>query len=183
MERIPGDGGGGSASLAMPGLRGESGEDRATAVQGAVQQAIRGDRGGSLRECRRQSGGAAFPLAGDHGACDRPALLGTMGPAASQAGAETDGSGRLLWEGNGLLGQSTFPARQPDHYRTPRALSFIAAARASPAAPAHPATVSTKPGPSPGNRAAPRPPSCRESLRSVARCSVSPPRTRCRSSC
>src|ERR1700722_6847673 len=96
VERIPGDGGGGSASVALPGVRGAGGKDRATAVQGAVQQAIRGDRGGSLRECRRQSGGAAFPLAGDHGALDRPALLGTMGAAASQARVETDGSGRNL---------------------------------------------------------------------------------------
>src|SRR3984957_20807673 len=96
MERIPGDGGGGSASLAMPGLRGAGGKDRATAVQGSVQQAIRRDLGGSLRERRRQSGGAAFPLAGDHSARDRPALLGTMGPAASQASAEKDGRGRNL---------------------------------------------------------------------------------------
>src|SRR6204780_1974827 len=94
VERISGDRGGGSAPLAMPGLRGTGGKDRATAVQGAVQQALRGDRGGSLRECRGQSGGAAFPLAGDHGARNRPALLGTVGPAASQASAETDGGGR-----------------------------------------------------------------------------------------
>src|ERR1700733_557674 len=96
VERISGDRGGGSAPLALPGLRGSGGKDRATAVQGAVQQAIRGDRGGSLRECRRQSGGAAFSLAGDYGARNRSALLGTMGPAASQASAETDGSGRNL---------------------------------------------------------------------------------------
>src|SRR5664279_2283511 len=91
MERIPCDRGCGGASLAMPGMRGPGGKDRATAVQGAVQQAVRRDRGGSLRECRRQSGGAAFPLAGDHRARDRHALLGTVGPAASQASAETDG--------------------------------------------------------------------------------------------
>src|ERR1700722_6675639 len=96
MERIPGDGGGGSTTVAMPGLRVAGGKDRATAVQGSIQQAIRRDLGGSLRERRRQSGGAAFPLAGDHGARDRLALLGAMGPAASQASAETDGSGRDL---------------------------------------------------------------------------------------
>src|SRR5664279_4883918 len=96
MERVPCDGSGRGASLAMPAMRGAAGKDRATTVQGTVQQAIRRDRGRSLRECRRQSGGTAFPLAGDHGTRDRPALFGTVGPAASPAGAETDGSGRDL---------------------------------------------------------------------------------------
>src|ERR1035441_710243 len=91
MERISCDRGCGGASLAMPGMRGPGGKDRATALQGAVQQAIRRDRVGSLRECCRQSGGAAVPLAGNYGARDRHALLGTVGPAASQASAETDG--------------------------------------------------------------------------------------------
>src|SRR5207247_6314576 len=96
MERISCDGGCGSASFAMPGMRGSCRKDRATTVQGAVQQAIRRDRGGSLRECRRQPGGAAFPLARDDSARDRHALLGAVGQAASQARAETDGGGRDL---------------------------------------------------------------------------------------
>src|ERR1022692_3392212 len=61
LERISCDRGRGGASLAMPRMRGPGGKDRAIALQGAVQQAIRRDRGRSLRECGCQSGGAAFP--------------------------------------------------------------------------------------------------------------------------
>src|ERR1019366_7300754 len=89
MERISCDRGCGGASLAMPGMRGPGGKDRATAVQGAVQQAVRRDRGGSLRECRRQSGGAAFPLAGDHRARDRHALRCTQTPCEQACAAPT----------------------------------------------------------------------------------------------
>src|ERR1019366_9184625 len=64
--------GGSILPRAEAGMRGAGRKDRATTVQGAIQQAVRRDRGGGLRECRRQSGGAAFPLAGDHGARDRP---------------------------------------------------------------------------------------------------------------
>src|ERR1035438_2757735 len=103
LECVSRDRGGGGASLAMPGMRGAGRKDRATTVQGAIQQAVRRDRGGGLRECRRQSGGAAFPLAGDHGARDRPTLLGTVGPAASQASAETDPRGRDLWGEKGQV--------------------------------------------------------------------------------
>src|SRR5438067_13365595 len=98
MERISGDRGGGGTSVAMPGMWGAGGKDRATAVQRTVQQAIRRDRGGGMRECRRQSGGAAITLAGDHGARDRTAVLGTVGAGASQASAETNGGGRDLPE-------------------------------------------------------------------------------------
>src|ERR1019366_50396 len=68
LECVSRDRGGGGASLAMPGMRGAGRKDRATTVQGAIKQAVRRDRGGGLRKCRRQSGGAAFPLARDHGA-------------------------------------------------------------------------------------------------------------------
>src|ERR1035438_477086 len=93
LECVSRDRGGGGASLAMPGMRGAGRKDRATTVQGAIQQAVRRDRGGGLRECRRQSGGAAFPLAGDHGARDRPTLLGTVDqrrrkPALKQIGVD-----------------------------------------------------------------------------------------------
>src|SRR5437763_1871256 len=114
MERISCNRGCGGASLAMPGMWSPGGKDRAVAIQRTVQQAIRRDRGGGLRECRRQSGGAAFPLAGDHGACDRPALPGTVGPAASQATVETDGRGRNL---PGEEGQVSDGSEQSGNWR------------------------------------------------------------------
>src|ERR1039458_10155756 len=45
LECVSRDRGGGGASLAMPGMRGAGRKDRATTVQGAIQQAVRRDRG------------------------------------------------------------------------------------------------------------------------------------------
>jgi transposase len=51
-----------------------------------VQQTVRRDCGRSVRECDRQSGGAALPLTGDHGARYRYTLPGAVVWAGSKEG-------------------------------------------------------------------------------------------------
>ena len=60
MERVQDDRSHRGVSGEMPGLRREGGESAAAAEPGAVQLALRGRGGSSLRECIRAASGAAL---------------------------------------------------------------------------------------------------------------------------
>ena len=96
MERLPRDGGCGSAPPTMPGMRRPGGEDGAGAFQGSVQQALRGSRGAGVRERVGTSSGTTDGTGREHGTSHGSAVLGAMGSETAAAAAATDGSGRNL---------------------------------------------------------------------------------------
>src|SRR5580765_2044898 len=66
-------------------------EGCATAEQSAIQQALRGSGGASLRECGGAPGSASHGSAREHRASYRSAVLGAMACEATQATALADG--------------------------------------------------------------------------------------------